>query len=212
MEANFLTPFSAHTLASYIEHVESVDPKDDEQPLYDFNQRWLERKKAAWPTSADSRLSYFMHINNFYDPTGQEDKRELACINNLRHDTEIAEVNGQPLLYIELRARVLERVCFLKDEMIKKKFLTYNGQNRIQMVNAFREVWNEREDYWEKKRTSKTVNTIPTLGGGRKYKTPELFDDDEDDCVPVALKNKNKNKRKAKQPIKQQTVFAFSKT
>jgi hypothetical protein len=198
-ENNVLILRSTHTLALYIEHVESLDPQDDMNPLQDLTQKWLSRPKADWPTSADPRLYTFMHNNQFYDPLHQEDRKELAVINALRHKTEIAEIYGQPLLYNVLRDRVLSRVEYLAQEMVFNKILAYDEKKQIQMVKAFRDVWRNREDYWEKKRMSKAVSSTTASKENDSYDTLNLYDDDEDDCVPAVLKKKSKSK--AKRPI-----------
>jgi hypothetical protein len=188
-------------LQTYIEHVESLDPKDDEGPLRDFTKKWLSRSrdKYLWPTSADPRLQTFMHINNFYD-SEIEDIKELPLVNCMRYGTEIEQV--QPQEYIILKERILKRVKVLAEEMQEKKIITY-VKGRLQMVKAFREVWNERRDYWAKKAASSSINNSTDI-----YDTLELYDDDEDDCVPPAIKKKATSK--GKQPMIQTKVLKLS--
>ena len=138
----------------------------------------------------------FMHRNQFYNAADQEDRKELCVINALRHKTEIAEINGQPSLYNVLRDRVLSRVEFLAQEMILNKILAYDDRKQIQMVKAFRDVWRNREDYWEKNRMSKTVSSTSASKENNIYDTLNLYDDDEDDCVPAELKEKAKARQK----------------
>ncbi|KAG0650377.1 hypothetical protein D0Z07_3414 [Hyphodiscus hymeniophilus] len=138
------------TFALYVNHIETLD-EDDEKPLHAFTQKWL-RSNAEWPESADPRLYNFMHTNRCYDPNHQEDRKELAMVNVLRHNTEIAELHGHPLLYSVLKDRVLERVDFLAQNLITKKILAFDDKNKIQMVKAFRNVWVNRGKFWEKKR------------------------------------------------------------
>lgn len=203
-KTSFLILTSTHTLASYIDHVESLDPKDDEKPLCVFTKKWLSRSNADWPSSADPRLHTFMHTNQFYDvdPAHQEDRKELALINNLRHETEVAELQGQPLQYNILRQRVLSRVRSAAEEMIEKKILIRHEEH-IQMAKAFKDVWRNRQDYWEKKRMIKEVNSTSTKESD-SYDTINLYDAEEDDCVPAALKKKTKTK--PKKPISQPKV------
>ena len=69
------------------------------------------------------------------------------------------------------------------------------------MVKAFREVWNERSDYWAKKVTNSSINNPAP----DSYDTLELYDDDEDDCVPPSLKKNVTSK--GKQPMIQKKVL-----
>lgn len=138
-----------------------------------------------------------MHINQFYDPDNQEDKKELALINLLRRDTEIEETPHHQQ-YTMLRDRVLDRVRFLANEMLTNKLLAYED-GKIHMVKAFRQVWRNRRDYWDKKRMDDTAHSTTTFKESDSYDTLNLYDDDEDDCVPAPLKKKSKSK--AKKPI-----------
>lgn len=138
-----------------------------------------------------------MHVNRFYDPE-IEDRKELALVNRMRDGTEIEQV--QPLQYNILKERILERVRVLASELQENKILAYiNG--RLQMVKAFREVWNERNDYWQKKVTSNSINN-PAIDS---YDIIDLYDDDEDDCVPPTLKKNAASK--GKQPMIQKKVL-----
>jgi hypothetical protein len=138
-----------------------------------------------------------MHVNRFYDPE-IEDRKELALVNRMRDGTEIEQV--QPLQYNILKERILERVRVLASELQENKILAYiNG--RLQMVKAFREVWNERNDYWQKKVTSNSINN-PAIDS---YDIIDLYDDDEDDCVPPTLKKNAPSK--GKQPMIQKKVL-----
>ena len=190
----------------YIEHVESLDPHDDEKPLRDFTKKWLSAPNPEWPISADPRLYMFMHTNRFYDPKHQEDRKELDVINKLRHDTEIAEIHGQPLQYNLLRQYVLGRVHFLAQQLILKKILAYNDKRQIQMVKAFRDVWSNREDYWQKKRTN-DINSTPMTKETARYDSLNVYDDEEDDCVPATFKKKTKSKEKP--PITLKKVITY---
>ena len=194
---------STSTLAGFIEHVESLDPQDDEKPLYDFSKKWISQPKAEWPTSADNRLYRYMHTHRYYEPRHREDRRELEVINILRHNTELAEVRGQPEEYNKLKLLVLNRIKFLSQELLLKKILAYDDKKELQMTKAFEDVWTNKDDYWEKKR-SDNIGSTTIANEIAHYDSPNLYDDEEDDCVPRTLRKKSK--LKAKSPIGQRKV------
>lgn len=186
-------------MADYIDHVESLDPKDDESPICGFTQKWLLKSNPQWPISADPRIHNFMHINQSYDPDSQEEFKEVALVNHMRCGTEIEQA-GQVQNYNILKDRILQRMRILAKNMQEKKILEYR-HGRFQMVKAFKEVWDERRDYWAKKAMADSVNDTPASS----YDTLQLYDAEEDDCVPPALKKKASSK--GKQPMIQTKVM-----
>ena len=184
-------------MSAYIEHVESLHPKDDDGPLRGFTWKWLLRSTSPWPTSADPRLYTFMHANKFYDPD-LADQKELALVNVMRNGTEIEEV--QPQQYNMLKERILERVRVLASELQKRRILAYTNE-KLQMVKEFKEVWLQRDDYWVKMDTNNQAKNL----AANIYDASQLYDDDEDDCVPPTIKKKAISK--GKQPMARPKVL-----
>jgi hypothetical protein len=207
LKATFLIFTRAHTRASYIEHVESLDPEDDEKPLRDITLRWLLQSASDWPVSADRRVYTFMHTNQFYDPEQREEKDELRLVNKLRYDTEIQEIHGSPLQYNILKERALKRVRFLANEMLAKKILAID-EGQLQRAKEFEDIWSNRQYYWEKKKMRMTVSSTATSKESDNCDNINPYDDNEDDCIPAVIRKRTKPR--PEEPASQQNVFMLT--
>ena len=140
-----------------------------------------------------------MHSRHFYGPDDQEEWEEIEIVNALRRGTDIEATPGKPKQYNKFKNRIIDRVRHLAREMLLNNILVYE-EPKLRMAKAFKDVWDNGQDYWEQRRLNTTIDPV-----GSSYDKLELYDNDEDDFVPPVLRKNGRTKDN--QPISQAKVL-----
>jgi hypothetical protein len=154
------------------EHIEALNPKDNQAPLQDLTKDWLLTPDAPLPVSADSRIYIFMHHNNAYDAEAT-DVKTVHLVRQLTKGTEIEE--REPHQYQMLEPRVLDRFRLLSINLFDKNFIE-NINGTWQKTKAFLECWKNKESYWKGFSFPDDTKSKPEIGD--VYDIEGINDDD----------------------------------
>jgi hypothetical protein len=178
----------------YIDHVKSLDPLDDVEPLKEFGLHWILKKYARWPIEADSRVLRYMHRNRMYkrDPNKYDD-----LMDELTKETSIQGPRRalQPIPYRTLEERVVNRVAHLASLLQKHNMIAHDKFGILKMSMAFKDIWTNSSTYWEKATDS---GALPWTARRKSIYDPPSSDEEENSALRTKLVKKDSTISSAK--------------
>src|SRR5689334_21491967 len=124
-------------LEKCLEHIVSLDPKNQLKVHTAFSRRWLADPTASCPPSTDACILLFMHENNIYRPGGEEAKI-VGLIQKLRKGTELENLRSG-IEYSPIETRVMKRLEALSTQIFELGFIKHDGDYNWSKHASFRE-------------------------------------------------------------------------